>query len=86
MVDPSSGPSNQGMPAKGQLAQNVSNTESIQTFRRSHRKDSHRSLSVLFDFFRMPKNLAEASFHQSPKRAVDKTTAGAVLLHQYYRM
>jgi hypothetical protein len=74
------------MPAKGQLAQNVSHTESIQTFRPSHLKDSHRPFPALFDFVRMSKNPVEASLHQSPKRPVDNTTAGAVLLDQYYRM
>jgi hypothetical protein len=74
------------MPAKGQLAQNVSHTESIQTFRPAHLKDSHRPFSALFDFVHMPKNPVEISPHESPKRPVDNTTAGAVLLEQHYRM
>jgi hypothetical protein len=74
------------MPAKGLLAPNVSRTESIRTSRLSRLKDNYRPLPALFDFIRMPKNPGEAFLYQSPKRAVDNTTAGAVLLDQHYQM
>ena len=70
------------MPAKGQLAPNVSHAESIRTFRPSHLKDSHRPLPALVDTIRRPKNPVKISLHQSAKRPVDNTTAGEVLLDQ----
>jgi hypothetical protein len=70
------------MPAKGQLAPNVSHAESIRTFRPSHLKGSHRPLPAFLDTIRRPKNPVKVSLHQSPKRPVDNTTAGAVLLEQ----
>jgi hypothetical protein len=74
------------MPAKGQSAPNVSHAEAIRTFRPARLKDSHRQLPALLDTIRKPKNPVKVSLHQSPKRPVDNTTAGAVLLDQYYRM
>ena len=43
-------------------------------------KDSRRPIPTLFDYVLMPKNPGEVSLYQFPKRAVDNTTAGAVLL------
>jgi hypothetical protein len=74
------------MPAKGQLAPNVTHAESIRTFRPARLKDSYRPLPALLYTIRKPKNPVKVSLHQSPKRPVDNTTAGTVLLDQYYRI
>jgi hypothetical protein len=49
-------------------------------FRLYRLKDSHHLIPALFDVVRMPKSPGKVSLYHFSKRAVDNTTAGAVLL------